>query len=88
MPKDILEERGAIYGSAEINLTCAAHLINNYMAGRDHSDNGDGVSITAHDVAIIMILVKVARIATGKYHSDNYHDILGYARIAEELGKP
>ena len=36
----------------------------------------------AHDHAIEMILVKIARIATGDVVEDNYVDIRGYAELA------
>ena len=39
----------------------------------------------AHDDAIEMILTKIARIATGEYHADNYDDIFGYGKIAHDL---
>ena len=41
--------------------------------------------ISAHDVAIMMILVKVGRITTGSFNPDNYVDIAGYAGVAAEL---
>ena len=41
--------------------------------------------ITAHDVAIMMILVKVARTKNGTINLDNYVDVAGYAGVAAEL---
>lgn len=34
----------------------------------------------------MMILLKVARAATGKFNADNYIDIAGYAACACEIG--
>lgn len=40
--------------------------------------------VTAHDVALCMIGLKVAR-ATNGYHFDSFLDIAGYAACAEQL---
>ena len=41
--------------------------------------------ITAHDVAILMVLLKVGRTSTGSLNLDDYVDVAGYAGIAAEL---
>ena len=41
--------------------------------------------LTAHDVAILMVLLKVARITGKTLNADNYVDVAGYAGIAAEL---
>ena len=46
--------------------------------------HGMGTPITAHDVAICMILVKASRSKVSA-HADNYRDIAGYAEIGERL---
>lgn len=38
-----------------------------------------------HDVANMMVLLKVARNAEGHYHDDNYVDIAGYAENGARL---
>ena len=42
-------------------------------------------SMEAEDVAIMMILLKIARIQTGTFKPDNYIDIAGYAACAAEV---
>lgn len=37
--------------------------------------------------AIDMCLHKIARIATGKFHEDNYDDLIGYATLAKQIAK-
>lgn len=44
-----------------------------------------GIQIDAHDVAIMMALLKIARIKTGGYNKDAYIDGCGYFSIAGEL---
>ncbi|MDD3041293.1 DUF6378 domain-containing protein [Bacteroides sp.] len=53
------------------------------MIGRFWSDYL-GVPVTAHDVTIMMVLFKAARIRVGSYVEDNYIDMAGYAACAGE----
>jgi hypothetical protein len=41
--------------------------------------------VTAHDVANLMVLLKLGRSTTGTLNLDNYVDVAGYAGIAAEL---
>lgn len=43
-----------------------------------------GHIITAHDVAIMMVLLKVARTKSGRFNPDDYVDMAGYAGCAIE----
>lgn len=65
------------YGSIENNFALIARLWREYL----DTDN----PITAHDVAVMMALLKVARIASGQTKEDNYVDLCGYAACAGEL---
>jgi hypothetical protein len=44
-----------------------------------------GHPITPHDVALLMLLLKVARTTGATFNLDNYIDAVGYAAIAAEL---
>ena len=44
-----------------------------------------GTSFSREDVAIMMALLKVARISTGTEPADSYIDLAGYAACAGEL---
>ena len=68
-------ERNSAYGDPEDNFSKIASLWSSYT-GHDYS---------AHDVAIMMILLKVARTGTGTGSIDNYVDIAGYAACAGEI---
>ena len=57
-------ERQDMYGEPEDNFAKIADLWETYK----------GVDFSAHDVAIMMALLKVARIATGTGSRDNYVD--------------
>ena len=60
----------------EDNFAIIAGLWSEYL--------GD-VMLEAEDVAIMMILLKIARMQTGKFKPDNYIDIAGYAACAAEV---
>ena len=77
--KIVTGDREKQYGSPEDNFDVIARLWSTY-AGRE---------FTPVDVAMMMTLLKVARIKTGHYKADSYIDACGYlacaAEIAEEL---
>lgn len=92
----VLTERGSTYGPAGINLKCSAELIRAYTFGKDaallhrrenQQQQAEIPQSLAHDEAIRMCLVKIARIATGYHHPDNYVDLLGYATLARNLAE-
>ena len=45
------------------------------------------LKLTALDVALMMVLLKVARTRTGKHNLDDYKDMAGYAAIAGEIAE-
>jgi len=75
MPKrNIVEERAEHYGDPRPNMERTAKLWSAYL----------GVHISAHDVAQMMVLVKISR-SKVTAHDDNYADAIGYTEIAREL---
>lgn len=71
---DIIDERGNDYGDPGTNHRRIAALWSAYL----------GHHVTAHDVSICMILVKVSRAKAGR-RDDNYTDMSAYAEIARRL---
>jgi hypothetical protein len=65
------------YGPIENNFALIARLWREYL----DTDK----PITAHDVAVMMALLKIARIASGTFKEDNYVDLAGYAACAGEI---
>ena len=63
------------YGNKKENHENISRLWSAYL---DHP-------ISAHDVAILMLLLKVARAKFGNPSSDTYVDMVGYSAIAGEL---
>lgn len=72
--------RGA-YGHPENNFGRIANLWNAYLAGKPVC----AMPITPQDVALLMVLMKVARLLETPTHRDSAVDICGYAATLEML---
>ncbi len=65
----VCRDRQNTYGDAEDNFAVIADLWTTYK----------GVPFTPEDVAVLMLLVKVARLKSSPGHLDNWVDAAGYA---------
>jgi len=75
----ISADRERTHGRAEENLANIATLWDAWCrVSRD-------AQMTAHDVAIMMALLKIARTQTGTYNRDDYVDAAGYIALAHRL---
>ncbi len=63
------------YGKPENNFAVIADLWTVYK----------DTPFDAHDIAVMMALLKIARIKSGHNKADNYIDLAGYAACAGEL---
>lgn len=72
---DIIEQRAEHYGDPRPNHDRIAGLWSAYL----------DTTITAHDVAQLMVLLKVARSKVDPWHDDNYVDAHGYLDIAKAV---
>ena len=72
----VTTDRAATHGKAEDNFLRTAELWNAYLG----VDN-----ISATDVAVMLALLKVARIKQNPNHTDNWIDIAGYAACGGEI---
>ena len=75
-------DREQQYGTPENNFKAIAELWTVYMGNNQGHWN---IVFTAHDVGIMMALLKIARIASGQDKADNYIDLAGYAACAGEI---
>ena len=86
--KEVLKNAGEIiagiredhYGKPENNFQRIATMWNAYL-GIESADEG----LTPKDVAAMMILLKVARLAHTNNHDDSWIDIAGYAALGGEV---
>lgn len=72
----VTQDRAATHGDPERNFS----LIAAYWSA--HLD----LKITAHDVAVMMTLFKLARMKSNPAHVDSATDAAGYSAIAGEIG--
>jgi hypothetical protein len=72
--KCVCHDRDNQYGLPENSFKIIAELWGTYK----------GTRFTTEDVAIMMALLKIARIKTGAKKKDNYIDLAGYAACAME----
>lgn len=70
------------YGDKTQNHQRIADLWNMWL-NETKADSSD--QITAYDVAMMMILVKIARLMNTPGHQDSHIDLAGYASILEEI---
>ena len=71
----INNDRQATHGKPEDSFNNIASLWSAYLQR----------SITTIDVAMLMTLMKIARVKNNTKHEDNFVDICGYSAIAGEL---
>lgn len=73
---DIFDEaREQDYGNKQRNFERIAKMWGAFL----------GIDISPKQVALMMILVKVSRLAHNQTHRDSYIDLIGYAGIGEGL---
>ena len=77
-------QREQDYGSPENNFRLIASLWEPYIRTRCVSDGAD-VSIQPEDVAMLMALLKIARICSGTGTADSFVDLAGYAACGGEI---
>ena len=75
--KMVTGQREQDYGTPENNFERIAGLWSVYL----------GFDISAVDVAMMMALLKIARIAAGSDKEDSFVDLAGYAACAAEIAE-
>ena len=71
----VTKERQSEHGAPEDNFVRIASMWQAYL----------GVPVLPHDVANLMILLKVARSRSNSQNKDNWVDVAGYAACASEV---
>lgn len=84
LAKDIINgQRTDRYGAPENSFALIADLWNDYLKMKF----GNNSRINSHDVAMLMVLLKIARIAHGAGGKDSYVDGIGYLALANEMNE-
>lgn len=77
--------RRQAYGTPEDNFSCIAELWTAYLHRRGVDFTDREQCLSAHDVAVMMILMKCARLAESPNHEDSTLDIGGYAVCLDRI---
>ncbi len=79
-------QRAIDYGDKYTNHARIATLWNMWITERGGVEDDAGwTEMTAYDAAMMMMLVKVARLMNSPGHADSHLDIAGYAAVMEEI---
>lgn len=83
--KQIVTQRNASYGAPEDNFAriarlWSAHLVNQGIIAT-------GLVIELHDVAILLALMKMARLASDPLKADSWIDAAGYMACGAEVAE-
>lgn len=78
-------QREEDYGTPEDSFRVIGELWETYIKEKCVGDPAAEVCIVPEDVAALLALLKIARIATGHGKSDNWVDFAGYAACGGEL---
>lgn len=84
---EILSSRGKEYGDRFVNLECIGELkaVYHKYAGGMAQGHMTPTRRLAFDHCMEMVMVKIARIATGLHKTDNYDDAMGYLELARSM---
>lgn len=78
-------DRNQAYGNPEDNFQNIADRWNLFLRARFRGTTlAEDVELTAEDVGLMMIDMKLARLSTNPKHRDSLVDIAGYAACAED----
>lgn len=82
--KAVLVDRQETYGKPEDSFNLIADLWQVYLSFKI-KNNPKSLLILGDDVAVMMALMKIARIAKSPSHADNWIDLAGYAVCGGEV---
>lgn len=82
--KCVCGQREEDYGTPENSFRVIANLWSTYIKEK-HLPETSSLSLDPEDVAAMLALLKIARIATGHGKADNWIDLAGYAACGGEI---
>lgn len=77
----ICNDRQDVHGNPENTHQVIADLWGTFLTHGFETE----ICLSPQDVAVMMCLFKIARYTANPKHSDNLHDLIGYAAIAAEM---
>ena len=81
MIDNTLEERGKTYGEYKYNIIAIGNIMTSLHALHEQAH---GIDMTPEDEAnLYYIVIKLVRLGVSPNHLDTWHDLQGYAKLAE-----
>jgi hypothetical protein len=80
-------QRDRTYGQPEDNFARIARLWNVHLINRGYVSDADGPMLSLADVALMLDLVKTARLEHSEAHLDSWTDKAGYAACGAEVSQ-
>lgn len=77
-------DREQTYGDPARNLRTTANLWDDWLLARGWS----GPGLSTNDIAYMMVLLKLARLANNPTHHDSQVDVCGYMHLAARIQQP
>lgn len=81
----VTSDRSIIHGPPEDSFNTIANLWNAYLNARPRNDENHNQPLTIFDVALMMDLLKTARLATNPTNLDSWLDKAGYVTCGGSL---
>lgn len=75
----IYGDREQTYGNPAVNLSTIAAYWSTHLSAKYQQN----IQLTTDDVTVMMMQLKIARLATSPKHEDSLVDICGYAALAD-----
>lgn len=85
--KCVCQDRNDQYGDPEDSFNLIAKFWSDYLCMTYFGDDEEYPIVEAKDVAAMMALLKIARIAGGSAKADNWVDLCGYGACGGELDR-
>ena len=76
-------DREKTYGDPGRNLRAIADMWTSWLRARGHLNPSE--ALTTDDVAPMMVMLKLARLANDPHHRDSQVDACGYMRLLERV---
>jgi hypothetical protein len=84
--EETLQQRGSVYGEFSVQVSTVAGIVANMYNAYQAKHN------IVPDYTLVIewnyLAIKMARIAVSPDHTDNYHDLAGYAMLMEKERLP
>ena len=80
---EVQHQRESVYGDWRINMGTTSDQID--AIARQYRANNPGMPLPEWWAPLVQVVVKLNRMASGRYHPDNFTDARNYLAFVEEM---